>query len=70
MNTQSNSNAIGVASHSAPLRTLETSYAEAVETIRKIKAANNSHDEDSVAIYCDKFLENAESSHGGKELRP
>jgi len=40
------------------LRTLETSYAEAVETIRKIKAANNSHDEDSVAIYCDKFLEN------------
>jgi len=38
---------------------METAYMEAVETIRKIDAANNSHYEDSVAIYCDKFLENA-----------
>ena len=34
----------------------------AIETIQKINYANNAHDEDSVAIYCDEFRKSLNQS--------
>ena len=37
------------------LKTVTEQRDTAIETIQKINYANNAHDEDSVAIYCDEF---------------